>query len=415
MDDERPGERDGAPSAALALGATLAIQVYVSFAATATAVLAPAIAESIGVPASWIGAWVGLLYVGAMVASLLSGVYIARHGAIRVSQVCVVACAVGIAGVAAAGPGAIALAVVAALVMGLGYGPITPASSDVLARTAPRSRMSLVFSIKQTGVPAGTALAGAVLPALALAIGWRGALVAAAIAGIAVVLVAQPIRASLDTHRRADARAALRAAMHAVREVFRHRELASISLLSFAYAASQVCLTSFLVVHLTGMLGWSLVAAGFALATATIAGVVGRIAWGAIADRTRRPRLVLGVIGLVASACAVATAMSTAAWPTLALLAVFAVFGGTAIGWNGVMLAEVARHALPGQAGATTGATGFITFAGVVTGPPLFAALSGLTGGTRAGFIMVAVMSGITGLAFIASARRNGPRQESDH
>ena len=30
-----------------------------------------------------------------------------------------------------------------------------------------------MFSIKQTGVPAGAALAGALLPVAALAVGWR--------------------------------------------------------------------------------------------------------------------------------------------------------------------------------------------------------------------------------------------------
>ena len=75
------------------------------------------------------------------------------------------------------------LLALAPLVIGLGYGPITPASSHVLARTAPPSRMALTFSIKQTGVPAGAALAGALLPALALRIGWRAAFVAVAALG----------------------------------------------------------------------------------------------------------------------------------------------------------------------------------------------------------------------------------------
>ena len=369
--------------------------------------LAPAIATSLGVPASLIGAFVGLVYVGAMVASLLSGAYIARHGAIRVSQACVIACALGIAGVAVAGPATLALVVLAAIVLGAGYGPITPASSDVLARTTPPSRMSLVFSIKQTGVPAGAALAGASLPALDLVLGWRGALALAAGLGVAVALAAQPVRETLDTHRRADATVALRNAFASVRAIFRHRELATMAALSFAYAATQVCLTSFLVVHLTGRLGWSLVAAGFALSVGTIAGVIGRIAWGALADRTRRPRVVLGVIGLVAGACAAITALSTPAWPAVAIYAVVAAFGATAIVWNGVMLAEVARLAPAGQAGATTGATGFITFAGVVAGPPVFGALATLTGSTRTGFLALAALSAVTGTLTLLGYRKS--------
>ena len=70
---------------------------------------------------------------------------------------------------------------------------------------------------------------------------------------------------------------------------------------------------------------------------------------------------------------------SRSRWPTPAWPAAGAArrsprsFGATAIGWNGVQLAEVARHAPPGEAGAMTGATGFVTFSGVVVGPPLFA------------------------------------------
>ena len=56
-----------------------------------------------------------------------------------------------------------------------------------------------------------------------------------------------------------------------------------------------------------------------------------------------------------------------------AILALCSLFGATAIGWNGVQLAEVARNAPADEVGAITGAAGFITFGGVVTGPPTFA------------------------------------------
>ena len=66
-----------------------------------------------------------------------------------------------------------------------------------------------------------------------------------------------------------------------------------------------------------------------------------------------------------------------------------ALFGVTAIGWNGVQLAEVARQAPRGQAGAVTGASGFITFAGVVVGPPLFSLLASVSGSYAAGFAAI--------------------------
>lgn len=390
----------GARLAGVALAATLAIQIYTSLAGTAVAVLAPAIASDLGVPARWVGGFVGLVYMGAMTASFVSGAWIARLGAIRVSQTCVALCAVGIAGVAASGAGALPLVVLAAITLGLGYGPITPASSHVLARTTPASRMNLVFSIKQTGVPAGAALAGAVLPAFALAAGWRVAFVAVAVLGVAVIAAAQPIRAALDTGRRADAPVALGHALARVRRVLGDPRLAPLAWISWAYAATQVSLTSFLVVHLTGTLGWSLIAAGLALSVATAGGVAGRILWGVVADRTRAPYAVLGAIGLLSAACATLTALATPDWPAIAIYPVVALFGATAIGWNGVQLAEVARRSPEGEAGAVTGATGVVTFSGVVAGPPLFGALAALTGSTRSGFVALAALSAAAAIVF---------------
>ncbi len=403
--------------AAVALASTLAIQVYTSLAGTAVAVLAPEIAADLGVPARWVGGFVGRVYLGAMMASFVSGAWIARLGAIRVSQTCVGLCALGIAGVAVSGAGALPLIVLAAVTLGLGYGPITPASSHVLARTTPASRMNLVFSIKQTGVPAGAALAGAALPTFALAAGWRVAFVAVAVLGVAVIAAAQPIRAALDTGRRADAPVALGHALSRVRRVMRDPRLAPLAWISWAYAATQVSLTSFLVVHLTGTLGWSLIAAGLALSVATAGGVAGRIVWGIVADRTRAPYAVLGTIGLVSAACAVLTALATPAWPAIAIYPVVALFGATAIGWNGVQLAEVARHSPEGEAGAVTGATGVVTFSGVVAGPPLFGALAALTGSTRSGFVALAVLSAAAAIAFAIIPRRaltDNPDDESE-
>ena len=170
-------------TAFIALAATLAIQMFTSLAATAPAVLAPELARDLGVAPQWIGVFVGLVYMGAMLASVASAGFIERFGAIRVSQVCVLMCAVGIAMVGSLPASLTGLLVAAAVLIGLGYGPITPASSQVLARTTPPQQMALMFSIKQTGVPAGAALAGAALPVAALAMGWRTALMLVGVGG----------------------------------------------------------------------------------------------------------------------------------------------------------------------------------------------------------------------------------------
>ena len=137
------------------------------------------------------------------------------------------------------------------------------------------------------------------------------------------------------------------------------------------------------------------------LTAATVGGVVGRIGWGLVADRVAPPRRVLGVIGVIAAICGVVITLATPAWSTAAVAMVALIFGATAIGWNGVQLSEIARRAPSGQAGAITGASGFITFAGVVSGPPLFALLAAVTDSYRTGFLVFGTACLICGSALL--------------
>ena len=381
--------------ATVALAATLAIQVFTALAATSAAVLAPAIAADFDVAPKWIGVFVGLVYAGAMTASLASGGFIERFGSIRTSQACVLICAAGVALMAlTASP---ALLVVAAIVIGIGYGPITPASSQLLARTTRPDRMAVTFSIKQTGVPAGAALAGALLPSLAHGAGWRLSLGIVAACGVAILLAAQPVQPALDADRQHGRRLSLRAVLAPLGHL-RAPALRQVALISLAYSATQVCLTSYLVVFLTEALGYSLVAAGLALSVATLGGVAGRIAWGLVADRWLAPRRTLALIGGLAAVCGLALALAQPGWPAIGCLLLAAAFGATAIGWNGVQLAEVARLAPRGTAGAVTGATSFVTFSGVVMGPPLFALIASVSGSYRISFAVFAAVSGVGAL-----------------
>jgi len=405
----REASAEGLRTAAVALAITLALQIYTSFAGTATSVLTPEIARDVGVAPRLIGVFVGLMYAGSMIGALACGGFIDRYGSIRVSQVCALLCAIGIALIVAAAvvPGiAVAALAIAPIIIGLGYGPITPASSHVLARTAPSARMALTFSIKQTGVPAGGALAGALLPGIALVVGWKLGFALVTVLGIVVAVVAQPTRDRLDVDRRAD-RPLLSAKSLAgsLKLLVRTPVLFELALVSAVYAATQVCLWSFLILYLTESLGISLVAAGLALTVTNAGGMIGRILWGAIADLYVPPRALLGLIGVAAGLCAWITVMFDAGWSFAAMLVVCVMFGATAIGWNGVQLAELARHAPAGQAGAVTGAAQCIGFGGVVVGPPIFALISTWSGGYRAGFVVFGALSLAFGLRLLWARR----------
>ena len=401
--------RDRLPTAGFALAITLAIQIFTALAAASTAVLAPEIGRDLGFAPKLIGVFVGLIYAGTMTASLACGGFLERYGPIRVSQACVLLCAGGLlmvaVGTASASIMVITL-VVAPVVIGLGYGPITPASSQILVRTAPPARMSLMFSIKQTGVPAGAALAGALLPMLTLRIGWHAAFALIAGTGIAIAMAAQTVRAALDNERLPGRSLSVAGILAPLKHVLRTPALAELAIMGSVYAALQVCLMSFLIVYLTETLQFSLVAAGFALTAANLGGIIGRILWGAVADIHFAPRPLLALIGVAAGVCAWSTAAFGVDWPFAAIVAVCALFGGTAIGWNGVQLAEIARHAPAGQVGAITGAAGFVTFGGVMVGPPAFALIAALTSGYRVGFATFGSLSIGFGLWLLVKPRK---------
>lgn len=371
------------------LAVTLAIQALVSMAVLAVPAMAPAMAQWLAVSPTLIGAYVALVYIGAMVASLSGGPLVMRYGAIRVSQVGLIGCAIGLALMALV-PWVPATALAAVLV-GAGYGPITPASSHLLAKTTPAHRVSLVFSVKQTGVPLGGVMAGAMVPALLLFGGPEAALLAVAAANLVCVFAAQPLRAALDADREPGRPLGLTSLAAPLRLVASQPALARLTGFSFVFSAVQMCLASYLVTHLNATLGYSLVAAGAVLAVAQAGGIVGRIAWGYIADRWLAPRRMLAVLaGLMALSC-LGTAALKAGVPVPLLLALMIAFGASATGWNGVYLAEVARLAPPGMASAATGGALAVTFLGVVLGPLLFAGLAGLFGSYRAGYLALAL------------------------
>lgn len=99
----------------------------------------------------------------------------------------------------------------------------------------------------------------------------------------------------------------------------------------------------------------------------------------------------LGVIALAMGLAALATAGFTPRWPTAAIAVVCAAFGATAIGWNGVYLAQVARLAPPGKAGEATGGSLVFTYGGALFGPPVFTFVVAAGAGYPAAFVAAAV------------------------
>ena len=216
----------------------------------------------------------------------------------------------------------------------------------------------------------------------------------------------QLFRQDLDKDRQEEQCLDCKGASEPLKMVLSHSRIRQLTITSFFFAGMQLCLISYIVTYLSKDLGMALIAAGLILSSAQTAGVIGRIVWGAIADRYGRPRSMLGFLGIAMSLGAIATALFSPQWPYAAIFLVSVFYGATAIGWNGVYLSEVARLAPPGLAGIATGGTLFFTFLGVVIGPPIFGAIVEISGSFQAGFVSFSGATLLCGAVIILTRKR---------
>lgn len=367
-----------APSNTLVLLATLTVQSLVAMALLTLPVVAPAVAQSVQISATYVGLYIAIVYAGAMTASVMAGAMVRRFGAIRASQVALAVCALGL--FLCMIPSAWSMAV-GAVFVGLGYGPITPASSHLLARTTPAHRMSLVFSLKQTGVPLGGLFAGLIVPGLAGWSSWQTAFACVGLANLLCAVAIQPLHSSLDSDRDVTQRLTVGTGLSGpLSLVFRHKSLSVLAAVSFLFSIAQLSLLTYLVTFLHEDLGIGLVKAGFMLAVVQAAGVTGRLLWGYLSDRYLGATRMLIVLALIIAICAALSPFLKHLDAAVLTFVVLVLFGASAVGWNGVYLAEVARQAPKGMASVATGGTLALTFMGVVVGPPVFGLIAGLTG-----------------------------------
>lgn len=388
--------RTDRPAKALILLVTFFPQCVVSMLSMTPPIMASQIARSLGLSPQVAGVYVGLVYAGAIVSSSFAASLITRVGPLRISFACVVTCGAGLALLAIPHLAASFLAIA---IIGLSYGPLTPASSHVLARYRSGGGMAFLVSARQTSVPMGGVLAGLVAPPLVLALGWNAACVCigglTAALGAAVWIAVSMVRKELPEKPHGHGNSLF----EPVRFIFRRPGLASLATSSLVYAAMQLVLSSFLVVYLTSVAGVDFVLAGALLSASQLAGVAGRLGWGFVADRVAAPRLLLLGIALLMAVAAGLMSLFTAAWPVSAIAAVVIMLGATASGWNGVFLAEIIRDVRPAEVGLATAGSMMFAYVGTVLGPSLFSGLASAVGFQTAYLVMGAtvLLAGILG------------------
>jgi MFS family permease len=373
-----------------ALAATTAAQALATLTVFLLPVLAPIAARDLGAAPHWIGWQVACVYLAASATSMLSAGALRRFGSARCTQLALAAAGTACLAVLAAG---LVGAALGSFLIGFGYGLTNPAATEVLARLAPAKRRNMVFAVKQTGVPIGGALAGLLLPSLATGLGWRGAVLAVAVALLLAALAFGIFHRPWAAER--DPRAGLGTGTGGGWRALRDRPgMAGLAAISALYSGFQLALGAYTVTMLVEEFGWTPVAAGAVAAVTQAVGAAARLFWGLVADAWGDGMRTLAAIGGITVAGGLLLPLAMA-WPSAVVIGLFGLLGGSAAGWNGVLMAEAARLAAPGRAGEAAGGVLAVAFAGVVVGPSLLGALIGAAGSYAIGFALLALLPAV--------------------
>jgi MFS family permease len=375
------------------LVAIFLMQATAAFLTRLVPTIAPAIMPELGWTETAIGYLAAVTTFGSIAFLLTGNPLIRRTGPIRALQIGLVLGGIGAALLAVP---VFAAPIVASFLVGLGYGPSTPAGSDVLQRHAPARHRNLIFSVKQAGVPLGGVAAGIALPPIAEAAGWRATLAFATAVVLATVAAVQPLRARIDAGRSRHqplTPGALLGLENLARPIASLASTPGLKRLAFVgacFAVGQGCWVAFLMTYLVADLRLSLTAAGLVFAVMMATGVFGRILLGFVSDRLGSGIFTLKLVAATSAATSLALALTSPAWPLWAVALLAGVGGVTVSSWNGVQIAEVARLAPRHLIGETAAGSTILIFLGYIVGPSAFAALVGATGRFDLAFMAVA-------------------------
>ena len=281
----------------------------------------------------------------------------------------------------------------ALVLAGLPQALANPSTNKLIATHLPAERRAGAVGIKQSGVQLGAFAAGLLLPTLARALSWRGALALV----VPVAVVAAALAAVLP--RDASTGQARRLTLPGVPNTATRWLMAY----SLCIGSGLAALNTYLPLYAHQRLGMGDQAAGALIAALGVSGIFARILWARFSDRLANLSASLAVLAIAAVCFAVLVpSASSAHW----LIWIGAIgLGGSAVAANAVSMVAVVKGRGFGSTGHASALVSMGFFAGFVVGPLSFGFLVDTRGGYRVGWTMVAAVFAIAVLCAVGGRR----------
>jgi MFS family permease len=297
------------------------------------------------------------------------------------------------------------VALVGAFLLGFGYATTTPAGSQILTDFTPRNVWGTLFSLRQSAVPVGGLIAGIACARFATAYGWRMTLLIGMIATLLTGFFFILVPRSLNDYRplqRFNWKGFIRLSnlMEPFRVLRTTPGLSSLVAAGMGLSAVHGAVTSFFVLFLAVDQHMPLEQAGTLFAVLQTWGMLGRIAFGVVADRIGSPLPLLRIQAPMSALCALVTAAFSVEWPVATQYAAASLIGLSVGTWNGLYLAEIARLSAPNAVARSTAGAAFFGFSTYMIIPPLMG-LGIIHVGYRASFVLVSFAAVVASLIFI--------------
>ncbi|GHH98897.1 MFS transporter [Neobacillus kokaensis] len=375
----------------------LLAQLLVSFVGRSIGPLGVLIGNDLTLTKSQIGMLPAALFLGQAFASVPAGFLTDRFGSRKL--LITAAFLVGLSFLVMTLLGQFWAVLLFVILGGIGYGFMHPITNRGIIDWFSIHQRGTAMGIKQTGVTAGSALAGLILLPLAVEYDWRSVLLGACLLLLISGCVSYMVYRDPPHSKKSANQGGLVSFYKSMFKMLKNKQLMLVSLSAMGLNGSQMCLNTYLVLFVYEKFGIPLVLSGILFVISEVSGSLGRITWGMISDFLFKGNriVILLIITVLTSVSSLTVALIPSASFAM-LIPIVIIFGFSVSGFNGIWMNLASEIVPPEQAGISSGVS--ITFGsiGVMLVPPIFGYMVDETGGFTFGWLFI---TGIMVIVFL--------------